>query len=318
MSALPDLPERIPNRLRSRDVVHPGRWIATVIVAIIALAVVEVLLTNDRLDWATVNLYLRDVKVIQGVGYTLLLTVVSMVIATALAVTLAIMRRSDNPVLRGVAWVYIWFFRGTPIYTQLVFWGMIAVLFPTIGVGLPFLPDVATVTTKYIYSAFWAAIAGLALNEAAYLAEIVRSGLDSVDPGQEEAARALGMSGAATMRRIILPQAMRVIVPPLGNETIGMLKTTSLVLAVPFTHDLQYATTAIANLTLKPIPLLIIAAIWYLVITSVLMVGQHYLEKYFGRGTGGGRAGGKNGRRRQRAIAASGTTPSSPLPEVEL
>ena len=195
------------------------------------------------------------------------------------------MRKSVNPVLRGVSWFFIWFFRGTPVYTQLVFWGMFAVLVPRIGIGIPFTSvEFWSIDSNVIMTSLTAAVVGLSLNESAYLSEIVRAGLEAVDSGQVEAAKALGMGRALTMRRIILPQAMRIIVPPLGNETIGMLKTTSLVLAVPFTLELQFATNAIANRIYKPIPLLLVASIWYLIITSILMVLQYMLEKHFAKG----------------------------------
>nr|WP_245306630.1 amino acid ABC transporter permease [Acidipropionibacterium timonense] len=226
------------------------------------------------------------------------------------------MRRASNPVLRSVSWAYIFVFRGVPVYTQLVFWGLLAVLYPTLSVGIPFGPEFVRFSTAQVVTALVAAVVGLGLNEGAYLAEIIRAGLESVDAGQTEAAKALGMKPGLILRRIIIPQAMRVIIPPLGNETIGMLKTTSLVLAVPFTLDLQFATNAIANRIYAPIPLLMVAAIWYLVMTSVLMVAQHYLEAYYGRGFSSG--GSSRRLRRQAAVNAAGTTPHEPLPEVEL
>jgi polar amino acid transport system permease protein len=203
------------------------------------------------------------------------------------------------------------------VYTQLVFWGLFTVIVPKIVIGVPFGPELLSFTTRDLLTAFWAAVIGLGLNEGAYLAEIIRSGLNSVDKGQTEASKALGMGNGTILRRIIVPQAMRVIVPPLGNETIGMLKTTSLVLAVPFTLDLTFATNGIANKLFTPIPLLIVAALWYLAITSVLMVGQHYLERYFGRGFDT-RTPARGGRSRQAAVNSAGTTPHNPLPEVEL
>ena len=238
-----------------------------------------------RFEWNVVWKYLFNERVLEGVGYTLILTFLSMIIAIILAVILAIMRKSANPVLRGVSWFYIWFFRGTPVYTQLVFWGLFSVLIPRLSLGIPFTSvEFWSVDSQTVVTAFNAAVIGLALNEAAYLAEIVRAGLEAVDPGQEEAAKALGMKRSMIMRRVILPQAMRIIIPPTGNETIGMLKTTSLVLAVPFTLELQYATNAIANRIYKPIPLLIVASFWYLLITSIFMVIQSMLEKHFGKG----------------------------------
>ena len=242
------------------------------------------LLTNENYHWETVGQYLFSRQILEGVGWTIFLTFASMAIAIVLAVTLAIMRRSENPVLRWVSWAYIWFFRGTPVYTQLVFWGLISVLYPKLSLGVPFGPEWIVWDTQDLFTAARAAVIGLALNEAAYLAEIVRAGLESVDPGQDEAAQALGMRRGQIMRRIVLPQAMRIIVPPTGNETISMLKTTSLVLAVPFTKDLTYAANAIASRTFQPIPLLLVAAIWYLVITSILMAIQSRIERHYGRG----------------------------------
>ena len=307
--------------IRARSAPRPGTWISAVVVAALALGLVWFLVTNPVLEWDTVATYLLDVKVVQGVGWTLLLTVLSMVLGTIVALTAAIMRRSDNPVLRGVSWAYIFVFRGIPVYTQLVFWGLFTVIVPKIVIGVPFGPELWSFSTRDLLTAFWAAVIGLGLNEGAYLAEIIRSGLNSVDRGQSEASKALGMSNGTILRRIIVPQAMRVIVPPLGNETIGMLKTTSLVLAVPFTLDLTFATNGIANKLFTPIPLLIVAALWYLAITSVLMVGQHHLERYFGRGFDARtptRGGGRGGRSRQAAVNSAGTTPQDPLPEVEL
>lgn len=263
---------------------HPGRWISAIIILGALALFLQSLFTNPRFRWDIVGTYLLDTKVIQGVAWTLLLTVASMVLAIILAVILAFMRQSENPVLRSSSWAWVWFFRGTPVYTQLVFWGLISVLYPKITAGVPFGPEWFSMDTSSVITVLVAAILGLGLNESAYLAEIFRAGLKSVDRGQEEAAEALGMGKTKIMWRIVLPQAMRVIVPPTGNETIGMLKTTSLVLAVPFTLDLTFATNTLANRTYLPVPLLIVAAIWYLVITSVLMVGQHYIEAYYGKG----------------------------------
>ncbi|WP_165831733.1 amino acid ABC transporter permease [Brachybacterium endophyticum] len=311
----------IPGRIRAKRSPRPGTWISAVIVVLLVLALANFLVTNPVFDWPTVAEYILDVKVVQGVGWTLLITVLAMILGTVIALTAAIMRRSENPVLRGVSWAYIFVFRGTPVYTQLVFWGLFTVIVPKIALGIPFGPEWFSFSTRDYFPAFWAAVVGLALNEGAYLAEIIRSGLNSVDKGQSEASKALGMGNGQILRRIIIPQAMRVIVPPLGNETIGMLKTTSLVLAVPFTLDLTFATNAIANKLYAPIPLLIVAALWYLAITSVLMVGQYYLERYFGRGFDdrpGGAGPAKRGRRaRQAAVNRSATTPKNSLPEVE-
>ncbi|WP_425955448.1 amino acid ABC transporter permease [Xylanimonas sp. McL0601] len=310
----------IPNRIHARAVPRPGRVVGAVVVTVLAAMAIHGLITNENFRWDTVWLYLRDIVVIRGIGWTLILTIGSMALAIVMAVLLAVMRRSDNPVMRGVSWFYIWFFRGTPVYVQLVFWGMLSVLYPRLSVGVPFGPELFSFSTKDVVTAFWAALLGLAFNEAAYLAEIVRAGLTSVDPGQAEAAKALGMKDSTILRRVVLPQAMRVIVPPTGNETISMLKTTSLVIAIPFTLELFYATNAIGNRLYQPVPLLVIASIWYLVITSILMVGQSYLERYYGRGFGTEsrrRRGGGPGRpSRQEAIQAAGTTKDDPFLEV--
>jgi len=269
---------------KSVPVRHPGRWISAVIILLLVAGLVQSLFTNSNFRWDVVGTYILDVKVVQGVGWTLLLTVASMVLAIVLAILLAVMRQSDNPVFRWSSWVWVWFFRGTPVYTQLVFWGLVTVLYPAFTLGIPFGPELFSYALSDPSKGLIPAILGLGLNESAYLAEIFRAGLKSVDRGQQEAAEALGMSKGKIMWRIILPQAMRIIVPPTGNETIGMLKTTSLVLAVPFTLDLTFATNALANRIYLPIPLLIVAAFWYLLVTSVLMVGQHYLEAYYGKG----------------------------------
>lgn len=275
----------IPDRIHALPVKRTGPVVAAVIVALLAAMLVQGLVTNPRFEWNIVWKYLFNENVLEGIGYTLLLTVISMVVAIILSVILAIMRKSINPVLRGVSWFFIWFFRGTPVYTQLVLWGLFSVLVPKLSLGIPFTSVTFwSIDSSTIITAFNAAWIGLALNEAAYLSEIVRAGLEAVDPGQTEAAKALGMKRSLIMRRIILPQAMRIIIPPTGNETIGMLKTTSLVLAVPFTLELQFATNAIANRIYKPIPLLLVACIWYLLITSILMVIQSRLEKHFGKG----------------------------------
>ncbi|ADH91888.1 amino acid ABC transporter permease [Arcanobacterium haemolyticum] len=314
-----------PELIHAVPVRHWGRWISAAVVAVIAYAILNQLIVNPQFQWDVVWANLFKIQIVKAVGWTLALTVAAMVLGIILAVTMAIMRRSENPVLRSVATAYIWFFRGTPIYTQLIFWGLIGTLFPTITVGIPGVIDFFTFAPNTIfaerqYTMFLFAVLGLGLNEGAYLAEIVRSGLNSVDPGQEEAAKALGMSNGMILRRIVLPQAMRVIVPPTGNETISMLKTTSLVTAVPLSLELTHVTNASGFSSFKPIPFLIVAAIWYLVITSVLMVGQYYLEKFYGRGAGSGaqtpNARGKKARAgRQAAINASRTTTDDPFAE---
>jgi polar amino acid transport system permease protein len=198
---------------------------------------------------------------------------------------LAIMRLSPNPLVAGFSWLYIWFFRGTPVLVQLLFWSFIAALYPKVSLGIPFGgPVLVQGSANAVITAFVAAILGLGLNEGAYMAEIVRAGFISVEEGQTEAAQSLGMTRLLTMRRIILPQAMRVIIPPTGNETISMLKTTSLVSVIAVT-DLLYSVEIIYARTYQTIPLLIVASLWYLIVTSVLSFGQYYVERYYARGS---------------------------------
>lgn len=311
-----------PELIRARPVPRPSLWLWAGIVLVLVAMLVHGLLTNPNYRWDVVAQHLLDPRIISGLGWTLLLTVGAMALGITLAVTTAIMRMGTNPILRGVAWAYIWFFRGTPVYTQLVFWGLLPVLYPRLSLGIPFGPEWLEFSTQDVINAGVAAVLGLGLNEGAYLSEIVRSGLNSVDKGQWEAATALGMRRGTTLRRIVIPQAMRVIVPPTGNETISMLKTTSLVLAVPFTLELTFVTNAIGNKNFLPVPLLIVAAIYYLVVTSILMVGQHHLESYYGRGfdtdqtTGGGGRPPKGMSKRQQAILAAGTVHADPNLEV--
>lgn len=265
---------------------HPWRnTFAVVLLLIVAMFIADAAM-RPAYDWPAVGKYLFDQRISQAAFITLQLTVYSMVIAIILGVTLAIMRLSPNAVVASIAWVYLWIFRGTPVYVQLAFWGLIGTIYQTIDIGLPFTDPWVSLPTRVALSAFILAIVGLALNEAAYMAEIVRAGLLSVDSGQEEAATALGMSWFQTMVRVIVPQSMRVIIPPAGNEVISMLKTTSLVTAIPFTLELYTRSRDIAAVTFETVPMLIVASIWYLFFTSILMVGQYFLEKRFARGIG--------------------------------
>jgi polar amino acid transport system permease protein len=263
---------------------HPGRWVAAAVLAVLAAMLVGALFTNPRFGWGTVGQYLFSAPVLQGLSNTLLLTVLAMAIGVVGGLLLAVMRLSPNPMLSGVAAAYVWFFRGTPVITQLIFWNFLAALFPTLGLGVPFGPQFVTFDTNTLIVQFTACLLGLGLNEAAYMAEIVRGGINSVDHGQTEAAGALGMTRVQLLRRIVLPQAMRVILPPTGNETISMLKTTSLVTVIGY-FELQTAVQSIYSRNFQTIPLLIVAALWYLVCTSVLSIGQVYLERYYGRGS---------------------------------
>lgn len=298
--------DRSPAAIKAIRLRHPWRNVFAVVLILIALLFIIDASQRPAYDWASVGKYVFDQRVTQAAFVTLQLTVYAMVIAVVLGVTLAVMRLSPNPVVKSVAWVYLWVFRGTPVYVQLVFWGLISVIYQSIDIGLPFQHPWVSFETKVALSAFALAIIGLALNEAAYMAEIVRAGLLSVDRGQDEAATALGMSWLQTMVRVIIPQSMRVIIPPTGNEVISMLKTTSLVTAVPFTLDLYTRTRDISAETFNPIPLLIVASIWYLFFTSILMVGQYFLEKRFARGVGDRRPDRKGG---DQPGAVTGTLP---------
>jgi len=276
-----------PEAIQAIKLRHPWRNIfAVVLVLIAALFLYDTAFNRPVYNWAEVGKYLFDTRILTGAGYTLQLTVYSMIIAIVLGVTVAVMRLSPNPVVKAVAWVYLWLFRGTPVYVQLVFWGLVPTIYKSIDLGIPFTEAFVSFSTKDLLSYFTLAVIGLALNEAAYMAEIVRAGLLSVDKGQDEAAVALGLGWWHTMSHVILPQAMRVIIPPTGNEVISMLKTTSLVTAVPFTLDLYGRARDISAVTYQPVPMLIVASVWYLVVTSILMVGQYFLEKHFAKGVG--------------------------------
>jgi polar amino acid transport system permease protein len=258
---------------------HPGRLLAAIVVLSVAAMLARSVLANQRFHWDVVGLYLRDVSIGRGLAVTLELTIACMLIGVVLGAALAVMRLSSNPVVRGGAYVYVSFFRGTPVLVQLLFWYNLAALYPRISFGLPWV----SLNANQIVTPMAAAILGLGLNQAAYQSEIVRAGILSVDHGQSEAAEALGLTRMQIMRRIVLPQAMRVVIPPTGNETIGMLKSTALVsvLAVP---DLLYSAQIIYSRNFQTIPLLIVASIWYLVVTSILSIGQFYLERHFARG----------------------------------
>jgi polar amino acid transport system permease protein len=273
-----------PETIKAVPVRHPGRWVSGAIVLVLAAMLVHMLFTNPNLDWGTFGKYFSQKEILKGLVATLELTVIAMAIGIVGGVVLALMRLSANPMLSSAAWLYIWFFRGTPVLVQLIFWFNIKALFGDISLGIPFGPTFITWDVNSLVTTFVAAILGLGLNEAAYMSEIVRAGILSVDEGQTEASQALGMRRLKIMRRVVLPQAMRVIIPPTGNETISMLKTTSLASTVAFTELLK-AGEDIFNANYKTIPLLIVVSVWYIIITSILSVGQYYLERYYGRGS---------------------------------
>ncbi|GGS19818.1 amino acid ABC transporter permease [Actinokineospora fastidiosa] len=263
---------------------HPWRWVTGAILAVLIAQAATSVVTNDNFGWPVVWDYLFDPRVLQGLQNTLILTVLSMVIGVVGGILLAVMRLSGNPIAAGLASAYIWLFRGTPLITQLIFWFYIAALYPRIGLGVPFGgPEFVSWDTNTLITQFSAALLGLGLNEAAYMAEIVRSGIQSVDEGQTEAASALGMTRGRILRRIVLPQAMRVIIPPTGNQTISMLKTTSLVIVIGY-YELMVAAGQIYARNFQTIPLLITAALWYLALTSVLTLVQTQIERRYSRG----------------------------------
>jgi polar amino acid transport system permease protein len=275
-----------PEAIRAVKLRHPWRVaIAVVLIVLVVLFVLDAA-QREAYGWPDVAKYVFDRRISEAALITLELTVYSMAIGIVLGLILAVMRLSPNPVVKAVAWFYLWLFRGTPVYVQLVFWGLITLIYNSVVIGIPFVHTWAVIPITWVPPVFLIAVIGLALNEAAYMAEIVRAGLLSVDSGQEEAATALGMSWGQTMRRVVIPQSMRVIIPPTGNEVISMLKTTSLVAAIPFTLDLYGRARDISAETFTPIPLLIVASLWYLLFTSLLMVGQYFLEKRFSRGVG--------------------------------
>jgi polar amino acid transport system permease protein len=273
-----------PDPIVAVPVRHPGRWAAMAVIAVLAAMLVSSIATNPNWQWGFQFRNAFSPPVLSGVWTTIWLTVAAMVLGVVLGAALAVMRLSPNPVLSGAAWAYIWVFRGTPVLVQLVIWGNLNSLYQDIALGVPFGPQWFTFETRDLVPPVAAALLGLALNEAAYMSEIVRAGILSVDEGQHEAASALGMSRLLTLRRIVLPQAMRVIVPPTGNETISMLKTTSLVAYVPYV-ELFFQTSAIGSRTFQPFPMLVTASLWYLALTSVLMAAQSWVERHYARGS---------------------------------
>jgi polar amino acid transport system permease protein len=289
-----------PEAIKAVPVRHPGRWVAIAVVALLAAMFAHMLVTNPAFQWRFMFDNMFRPPVIEGVRTSLLLTVLAMLIGVALGIVIAVMRLSPNPMLSGAAWVYTWFFRAVPRIVLLILFGNLGILYARYEFGVPFDHQIGNLIgvdlslrffgadARTLITGFVAGILGLALSEAAYMAEIVRAGIKAVDPGQQEAAQALGMSRGATLRRIVLPQAMRVIVPPTGNETIAMLKDTALLAFVPVTNELFFQLQAVGARTFQVFPMLVAACIWYLGMTSVLMIGQYFLERYFGRGFAGG------------------------------
>lgn len=271
---------RRPTENKAIPLRHPGRWIAAVILAALVVWFIISAARNDAYHWDTYFQYLLDTRIVKAAMHTIALTILAMIIGVVIGAIVAVLRMSPNPVLQGVAWLFLWIFRGTPVYVQLVFWGLLSSLYQSVSVGFTEIN-----LEQALQNAFILAVLGLGLNEAAYMAEIVRAGIQAVPEGQSEASKALGMTWGQNMRRTVMPQAMRIIIPPTGNEFISLLKTTSLVIAVPYTAELYGRATDISNSLFQPVPLLLVAATWYLVITSILMVAQFYVERYFSRGS---------------------------------
>ncbi|MFI5492122.1 amino acid ABC transporter permease [Actinoplanes sp. NPDC051859] len=296
-----------PEAIKAVPVRHPGRWLAIGVIAVLAAMFIHMLVTNDQFRWSFIFLEYEPGKngvmftgpVMEGLRGTLLLTVTSMAIGVGLGVIIAVMRLSDNPILRGVAFGYTWFFRAVPRLVLAVLFGNLNILWSRIGFGLPFDKQIGdlfgidnfngqfySIKASDLLAGFVAGMLALGLSEAAYMAEIVRAGIQSVDPGQSEAAVALGLSRGQVLRRVVLPQAMRVIVPPTGNEIIAMVKDTSLVAFVPVSAELYFQLTVVKSRTFVVLPVLIAAVLWYLIICSVLMIAQYFVERHFGKGYG--------------------------------
>jgi polar amino acid transport system permease protein len=282
---VPKVPGGTGSSVKAIPARHPGRVVATVLVVVLSIWLLQGIFTSPRFQWSVFRKFFFQHVILVGVERTLMLTVVAMVIGVALGVILAVMRLSPARVVSGAAWFYIWFFRGTPLLVQILFWFNIASLtgaHPALGIPFTHIvllhADANALITKPT-----AAILALGLNEAAYMAEIVRAGILSVDEGQTEAAQSIGMGRIQTMRLIVLPQAMRVIIPPTGNETISMLKTTSLVSVIGY-GELTYTVQLIYSVTYKTIPMLIVAVVWYLILTTLLTIGQYYIERHYARG----------------------------------
>jgi polar amino acid transport system permease protein len=265
-----------PPQIKAIPVRHWGRWLSGVVVVAVLGMLVYAFAQGD-INWDTVGDFVFDDRIIKGAVNTVIISVLSMIIGLVLGVVFAVMRLSKNPVTGAVAWLYIWLFRGTPVYVQLLLWFNLALIFPILNIGF-YKDEMVDVMTP-----FAVALLGLGLNEGAYMAEIVRAGIRSVDPGQREAAEALGMSHRQVLRRVVLPQAMRVIIPPTGNQFISMLKTTSMV-SVIAGAELLTVSQRIYLGNFEVIAMLIVASIWYIVLTTIASVGQHFIEKRFERG----------------------------------
>ncbi|MEN5082807.1 amino acid ABC transporter permease [Bosea sp. TWI1241] len=260
-----------------------GRWVAAALILLVLAWIVKAF-ADGQIAWEVVRQFFTAPAILSGLVNTVIMTACAMALGILLGVVFAIMYMSPNPVLRGVALLYIWFFRGTPLLLQLLLWFNLALVFPTIGI-----PGVVEWRTIDVIGPFMATLLGLGMNQGAYTAEVVRSGILSVDVGQTEAAKAIGMTRLTTLRRIVLPQAMRVIIPPVGNEVISMVKLTSIASVIQYSEILRNAQT-VYYANARVIELLIVAAAWYLMVVTILQVGQFFLERHFSKGRGERRA----------------------------
>lgn len=256
---------------------HPVRQVVVGIIALLLAVIVWLCAVNPNFGWSTVGYYLFNPNIMTGIQMTIVLTIVAMAIGTLLGLVCALGKMCGVPFFMRLTDLYLWFFRSTPLLVQLLFWYNLAALFPVLGI-----PGIYTVPTNSVITPLTAAIVGLSLNEGAYMGEIIRAGLESVDPAQKETAQAFGMSRSQILFRVLLPQAMRAIVPPTGNQVISMVKATAMVSVIAM-DDLLYSVQTIYNQTFEIIPLLIVAVIWYLVMTSVLTVIQARIEQYYRR-----------------------------------
>lgn len=281
----------VPEGLRRVPLRRPGQWVSAGVLLVLFAMLVHTLLTNRHFQWGVVGDYFLDGGVLRGLELTLWLTAAVMVCGYVLGIGVAAMRLSSNPVLRTVSFGYVWLIRSVPPLVQLLFWYEIASLYPRLSLGVPFGREFVSVPTAHLFSGVLAAFTGLTLDVAAFSAEIIRGAILSVDPGQAEAAQALGLRRARILRRIVLPQAMPAIVPATGNMLIGMLKATSIV-SVIAVQDLLYSVQLIYNQNYLIMPLLLVATIWYIALTTLLSVGQYYVERHYARGKGTGRTGG--------------------------
>jgi polar amino acid transport system permease protein len=297
-----------PEAIKAIPVRHWGRWLSAAIIIYLVIALLFSFIRNPNDQWSVIWQYLFQRYTLIGVANTLWMTFAAMAVGAVGGIVLAVMRLSKNTILSTVSWVYIWFFRGTPVLVQILVWGYVGALYKLIYVGLPFTGlRLGTVSGANLSkNIFIVAVLALGLNEAAYAAELVRAGIISVDAGQTEAASSLGMSPTLIMRRIVLPQAMRVIVPTFGNETISMLKTTSLVYVLGGAIELLGRMQQVYAQTFQIIPLLIVASMWYIFLTTVFTVGQRYIEAYFGRGFGAGGTEAGEKRAARRAVKRGG------------